>query len=68
MRNWIKKIVKECLRELEEEKRFIRACRDPTPYDCHSRGTLWENTRTRDLFFLKGITMNWEPKENAKDN
>jgi hypothetical protein len=64
MRNWLKKIIKECLIEMEQEKRYLRANRDPSPYDFHPVGTIWNNFYSKEDFVLKEIKCNWE-KMNA---
>ncbi len=69
MRKYIKRIIKECLLEIQNQSnqpRFVHADRNPLPEDVHSIGTIWENTDTKEIFLRMPIDVEWVKGFNVK--
>jgi hypothetical protein len=59
MRNWIKSIIFECLREVVKDQPMIISNRPPTSDDLYSIGTQWKHG---DLMYVaKSCNILWEP-------
>ena len=61
MRNWIKSIIFECLKEIVKDQPMIIANRPPSPDDVYEKGTIWKFQN--DVYTAKKVTVEWEKHE-----
>ena len=63
MRNWIKSIILECLKEVVKDEPLIIAHRPPSDDDVYYEGTIWRFTPymgKRESYVAKKVTVQWE--------
>lgn len=61
MRNWLKGIIFECLKEHIKEMPLILSSRPPTEEDSYTTGTTWVSAKRK--WICKKIKAEWEEIE-----
>jgi len=58
MRNWLKKLILECLKETLKHEALIISSRAPTSGDVYGTGSLWKFEQ--EFYKAKKVTTEWE--------
>lgn len=61
MRNWLKKVIRECLEEKQVGTPFIQSYRPPREKDLYNPGTTWKHGK--DFYTAKKSSTIWEKIE-----